>query len=773
MSFLNWMLLGGAAAFTLPLLIHLLNRSRFQQVDWGAMHLLESALQANSRRVQWQSLLLLLVRCSIPILLALALARPVLTYSRILGGGGDKSLVLLIDNSFSMDRDSAAGTSSCFDRALKYATEIVQRQTAATEYSIWTIGGTPSDVLSGTTFDRRRVLTQLKAIRSGAGAVSVQTSLAAGLKQSQRMQNANREILVISDFQSRDWSSFNESEQQTWKSRVEADSIRPRLSLMKIEPANSDVGNISIALDAMELPLIVTGQTLAIGAQVRNHGNASAEDVTVVLHVDGVELTSRRVSIPASGKTQVAFACQLDALGEHAIEISVDDSQGLSTDNRAYRIVDVREAIRVLLIDGQPTAPVLKRSTGYLSLALSPFQANESAKNYAIVHTIAANQVKPQILREHDVVIMSDIPRLENPAAEAIADFVRTGGGLLLFAGNSLDLNWYNSTWGTNSKSPLLPAMFTVDKNTSTKGDPNIQTDPVTKIQNLPINHPALREFSRPGAGDLTSVEIRRSLQIQIAAPADHLAPSQSLPAGNQPKANVAVSKINDAVSSEKTNTARAQVLLQLVIGNPLLVAQRFEKGKVLQFATTADDSWSDFPLRPAYVPLMQGLVQWLAPGIDKTHNVLAGEPLDLVLRDSRSATTKVQRSSSDPIEVTLEAPESDPVSLRLTVDGSDRFDQTAYPGIYRLRSAGAKVESLFAVNIQAAESENSTLESQQMQQFATGMNATLALTADSYFEQENLRNNGRELWRIFILSLVALLFAELWLQQHISRGAA
>ena len=41
MSFLNIILLGGLTAASIPLIIHLLHRSRFRVVKWGAMHLLD------------------------------------------------------------------------------------------------------------------------------------------------------------------------------------------------------------------------------------------------------------------------------------------------------------------------------------------------------------------------------------------------------------------------------------------------------------------------------------------------------------------------------------------------------------------------------------------------------------------------------------------------------------------------------------------------------------------------------------------------------------
>ena len=47
MTLLNQILAFGAAAFLIPLVIHILNRRRFRSVEWGAMHLLESVLKVN------------------------------------------------------------------------------------------------------------------------------------------------------------------------------------------------------------------------------------------------------------------------------------------------------------------------------------------------------------------------------------------------------------------------------------------------------------------------------------------------------------------------------------------------------------------------------------------------------------------------------------------------------------------------------------------------------------------------------------------------------
>ena len=77
MSFLNGALALGALTALVPLVIHLFNRSRFKVIKWGASHLLESVLRKNRKQIQLEQWIILIIRCAIPLLLALALARMV------------------------------------------------------------------------------------------------------------------------------------------------------------------------------------------------------------------------------------------------------------------------------------------------------------------------------------------------------------------------------------------------------------------------------------------------------------------------------------------------------------------------------------------------------------------------------------------------------------------------------------------------------------------------------------------------------------------------
>ena len=78
---LNPLMLLGLLGLGVPVLIHLINRRRVVRVAWGAMNLLHEALRQRKRNLKLEQLLLLLTRIAIPIVLALCLARPVMSES--------------------------------------------------------------------------------------------------------------------------------------------------------------------------------------------------------------------------------------------------------------------------------------------------------------------------------------------------------------------------------------------------------------------------------------------------------------------------------------------------------------------------------------------------------------------------------------------------------------------------------------------------------------------------------------------------------------------
>ena len=89
-------------AVSIPILIHLLNRRRYNVVDWGAMQFLQLS-ETTRRRILIEELLLMLLRMGLIAVLVLALASPYFDSAAFAHfGGGDRDVVLIFDGSYSM-----------------------------------------------------------------------------------------------------------------------------------------------------------------------------------------------------------------------------------------------------------------------------------------------------------------------------------------------------------------------------------------------------------------------------------------------------------------------------------------------------------------------------------------------------------------------------------------------------------------------------------------------------------------------------------------------
>src|SRR6516162_3950929 len=116
-SFLHspWMLLG-LAVVAIPPIIHLLNRRRYDVVDWGAMQFLQIS-EVTRRRLMLEELLLMLLRIGLLGVLVFALAGPFFStpaaITRITGRT-NRDVVLIFDGSYSMGAtdERGAGTAT-------------------------------------------------------------------------------------------------------------------------------------------------------------------------------------------------------------------------------------------------------------------------------------------------------------------------------------------------------------------------------------------------------------------------------------------------------------------------------------------------------------------------------------------------------------------------------------------------------------------------------------------------------------------------------------
>jgi len=657
-------MLGWLVAAAAPLLIHLLTRRRYQEMPWAATEYLLAALRRQARRIRLEQWLLLLVRTLLIVLLVLAVAEPYL--ERMAPGGapaGRVHRVLVFDGSYSMA--ASGGGQTCFQRARQLARQIVEESREGDAFSLVLMARPVQTIVGRPALEPSRVLSEIDALHP----VHTGADLGAALAAAQRLiESAAREdpglaaheVYLLTDLQRVDfWAQMPQDARAALRRRANQLAQMARLvviDLGRAQPANAAVTSLRV----LE-PLVTPRRAVSVEATIKNFGSQGLSGRSVELLVDGRSAARQAVDLPPGGEQTVLFTWRFDTPGEHFLEVRLPDD-ALEVDNHRWLAVPVPEAVRVLCIDGQPTAADLAGATGYLVLALAP--AVEGSDEYPVqVDRADESAITERPLADYDVVFLCRVGQFTAREARLLRGYLDHGGSLVFFLGEGVIAERYNQQLAGDPARRLLPARLGP-----------IDPQPQWRIDPLEFAHPIVRSFRGEGRSSLLTVPVMKHYRLQPVA------------------------------------DSRARVALGLPNGDPLLIEEAIGRGRVLLVATSADPSWTALPLWPSFVPLVQEMLAYCAGSWQRERNRMVGELLEgIVPAPDRRL----------PVEV--EDPAGRIRSLRAQSEGEEAlfsYDETMLSGVYRVRFGSAestRPPRYYAFNLDTRQSDLARLDAAEL----------------------------------------------------------
>jgi len=746
MVFLNPPYLGALALIAIPILIHLIRRRKVRIVPWAAWDFLIQARRRNRRRLRLEQLILLLLRIFIVCLVVLALARPLFRTLGLppLAADARVHALIVLDNSYSMGYKRDGETD--FDRARRVADTLLTRVLKQGDsVSLVLASSRPEAVLKEPTFDlakaRERVRTARVSDRDtdyGAGAAFCAALLA-------NVRTPTKEVYWITDSQKAGFpESGRERTQTAWK------QLTSQARVTWIDVAAPDRENLSMEAPLFSRELVTPQAPVRIEASLRNYGSSARNGLLVNLSVDGRPAGSARVNVPANGTAKASFVYLFEKAGVHTGTLQFTLPDGLTRDNGAYFAAKVREKLKVLIVNPRPNDDPARDEAFYLATALAPTGASQGGST-AIQPTVHAGpRLSGLNLRAYDAVVVAGLTDLRPADRNALEEFVRGGGGLLLFPGPNTDPARVNRGFTLSKDAPpyeggdreghssLLPARLGARR--------LLEDESALTLNPATIAHPALAAFRDTSEINLGSA--RFTLVYDLIPPAD------------------------DAPSAIEKPTSKIENLIRFSGGQPAFVERRFGQGKVILAASTAGTSGNNLPYKPAYVPLAHQLVAYLAAGPTATRNLRVGEPL----------TTRFPvQEAGKPIRLTVPSGQTSVQKSRLSAEGVlFTYADTAQAGHYRIEVGANTIENqkskienpmdVFAVNLPSGESDLAAADTREIQaalgsapiQFARGTDDLLAVVRTA--------RRGTEVWRTLVLIVLPLLFLEALLAQRFGR---
>jgi aerotolerance regulator-like protein/VWA domain-containing protein len=537
-SFLNPVFLFGLLAAAIPIVIHLFTRKRPREVRFPSLDFLSEVNQSEIRRLRLRQWLLLLLRTLAVAAIALAMSRPALEGSVGARSGAATTVVALLDVSGSMGAGTRGGTLLADGR--RAVEDLLATLGPADELLLVPYDEQPHPISARPISDLGRLRAALQALQSGARTTDHARALELAGRTLAASRALNRELFWISDFQAGGFARADDADAAAAPVTLPAGPWdRARTYLMPLAPAS----HANVALTEATLAPADAGTALAVGALAFE---ARAGDLAVeVRDAAGAELG--RGFLPVAERGEASALLPLARLPELGGAASIPDD-ALALDNRRVFAAGRSGSLRVLLREGGGPSP--------LRIAL---EAGSPASGL-VVEAVGAGGLAERIGRA-DVVVLHDVERLAAPDLQAVLDYWRAGGALLITLGTRADPAFWNAS--------VLQPLGTGRLGPIEQPPPGASW----RLQRAIAGHPVLAGFpSRPGEA-LSSAQFR---SIPRFAP-----------------------------------QSGARVLLQFDREHPALL----ELPHTMVFAAALGPEASDFPVSGAFLPLLHQIVKVLGRG--------------------------------------------------------------------------------------------------------------------------------------------------------------
>lgn len=717
MTFLNMLLLGGAAAGSIPLIIHLLQRRKRKIVRWGAMQLLLLKNISQTRRIKLEQWLLLLLRIGIPVLLALCMARPVISSLAPDTNQTPLSLVLLLDDSASMgSHTDQRSPASVAKTTCDFLLSTLPR---GSEVSIIPLSN-PEIPVNKLTVDAVGAIRALSQYKNQPSPAQINAGFDAAADVLNKAHQKRRRVILLTDFQKTNWSAEEAAGRQLAAERLHAQTPAPNIALFDAGSSNPE--NIAVqSLEFSKLPVGVN-QKIRFTATLRNYGNKPQLEKTVAWKVDGETIHTKAAAVGAHESIQLVFEHAFKEVGPHTVE-ALTESDSQPSDNLYSASVLVHEPLGVLIFNGRPSPEPMQGESDFLELALQPKTA-ATGEGAGMLRPIVLDPgaLNTKVLGRGKIAVLADVRVLTKQQVQDLEGFVRAGGGLLVFPGRQTDVDWFNKALHANGTG-LVPARIAALQSPPAGQDPFAAT-----IGTKFAHHPVLEPFIQAEAA---FDEIRISNWYSLKFP---------------------------EVQSISADAPPAITILSIDNGEPLFIERAFGSGMVIQSALPCSTAWSNLPTRPAYLPLLQRLTLEAGMAAQPAWNLFAGQPILAPL------------TPKTPLQpVWLKAPEGAPVEAMPRKQGNGyiaEFNNTHLPGIYQLATADGETKK-YAVNVPRQESDPTRLEASDIQTLAKQIGASLSSSKEDLVRTDRTEGDGREIWRPILWLTVFMLFVELVLNQH------
>ncbi|MBI3856527.1 MAG: hypothetical protein HY293_12640, partial [Planctomycetes bacterium] len=403
---------------------------------------------------------------------------------------------------------------------------------------------------------------------------------------------------------------------------------------------------------------------------IHNFSSVPRPSVNVGFYVNDNLVKTEPTVLPPNATTQVTFEYDFAEAVPHVVRVSIDPDY-LDVDDSRWLAVDVKSALRALVIDGEPKDNSKDGETYAFVLALDPGRQGI----FFSVDLKTVELFNAEGLEGYDFLVLANVQSLTSDRIEKIESFVRRGGGLFLTMGAKVDKVSFNEFFWKKGAG-LSPAQL--EEVTGDAPGGGIGRGTERRIAKFNLQHPMFRTFQKRTMAALYDLVFYRYYKVKDFDPDKVLA------------------SLDDNFNS------------------PLFLEKPLDEGKVILFTSTIDHEWNaGIQAHPPFLPLMWDLCRYLSSRPSSRRNLFVGDLIHLDLPvEAYQPPFILDTPQEGSVTLPASTPERDQKFFRLFYPSRAKSDDpkafknegVRNAGKYRLLRNSAKEEeklvTYFAVNV-------------------------------------------------------------------------
>ena len=534
LTFLNPLFLWGLPAVVLPILIHRLTQRKALQRKFSAVRLILQSQRITARPQRLKHLLLLALRILAVMSFVFLMARPVLTRPGLAALRGIGARAVIFDNSLSMGFGEDRGERfQLAKKAVREALGDFEGQVAFFP-TVETPARPGSDKKVGW-MKPEDVLTEMDALPLSFGRGQT-TSAFGSAYQHLKDLKIPKQVLIVSDLARGDWEPLDLGKLGAVS---DADVTFLRIGRPERDP-NACVKNVSLVEGE---PVIGTPARLEV---IVSNFSDRAQTARTQISLSGTKIDQKSIELKPGEDGKVYFELFFERSGWTDGEVRISGDR-LPQDDVFYFALNVREKLKVLVVDGDPKTSLRASGSYYVVSALRPGGFEGSP---FLVRVVTEEEMAGIDLRSFDALFLLNVARV---IPSRLSPFLDQGRPVFVFLGSRVSPEDYNAL-------SFFPWRIMETKDSDQRPE---------RIAQVDSSHASLRSLTKEG-DSLKSASFYRYFKIE--------GPSRNL--------------------------------LTLASQDPLLAEADVGRSKLLVFTSSANLDWNDLPLKAAFLPLIQGLLK-------------------------------------------------------------------------------------------------------------------------------------------------------------------